>query len=443
MSFWDSMQDFISQHGNTIASAGSVYGALDAADEIRNLGNAQQQYLTDLGSQLNADSGFQGYGVTTNLGQTNVGTDGSITGAGLGPTGMWDAGNSALSNGSTMLQGAAGVTGGQSAMDWNGAAQNAMGMGGGVNPNHGYFGQQSQAVANQANALSPNHGQFGQAAQMARDLSLADPSQRQSEIFNQIMAIQNPELNRQQASQMAQEHAMGRGGVMGSQYGGTSGDAAMARARTQAGNEAAISAMQQADAERKMFGDMASQYGQVSNQNYANMSNQQSALNNAASQFGQIGNQNYSIMADRENAFNQLGTQLGQLGNQTNANAIDRMGMLGQLGSSLGQLGIDQSQLSYLPMEMQMKLLDAARTNAELAQSGQHTGLGYLAQLGLGGSTANLNAQQIGSQMTGNLYNALLSNAGGATSADGSVSGVGGLLSGGMDLLNSLFGGDD
>lgn len=489
MSFWDSIQNFIGQHGNTIASAGSVYGALDAADEIRGLGNAQQQYLTDLGNQLNTDSGFQGYGVTTNLGQTNVGTDGSITGAGLGPTGMWNAGNSALSNGSTMLQGAAGVTGGQSAMDWNGAAQNAMGQGGGVNPNHGYFGQQSQAlsnqagtlnpshgyfgqqsqaVANQASALSPNHGQFGQAAQTARDLSLADPSQRQSEIFNQIMAIQNPELNRQQASQMAQEHAMGRGGVMGSQYGGTSGDAAMARARTQAGNEAAISAMQQADAERKMFGDMASQYGQVGNQNYANMSNQQSALNNAASQFGQIGNQNYanisnqqsalnnaasqfgqignqnySIMADRENALNQFGTQLGQLGNQTNANATDKMGMLGQLGSSLGQLGIDQSQLSYLPMEMQMKLLDMGRTNAELAQSGQHTGLGYLAQLGLGGSTANLNAQQIGSQMTGNLYNSLLSNTGGATSADGSVSGLGGLLSGGMDLLSSLFGGDD
>ena len=443
MSFWDSIQNFIGQHGNTIASAGSVYGALDAADEIRGLGNAQQQYLTDLGNQLNTDSGFQGYGVTTNLGQTNVGTDGSISGEGLGPTGMWNAGNSALSNGSTMLQGAAGVTGGQSAMDWNGAAQNAMGQGGGVNPNHGYFGQQGQAVANQANALSPNHGQFGQAAQTARDLSLADPSQRQSEIFNQIMAIQNPELNRQQASQMAQEHAMGRGGVMGSQYGGTSGDAAMARARTQAGNEAAISAMQQADNERKMFGDMASQYGQVGNQNYANMSNQQSALNNAASQFGQIGNQNYSIMADRENALNQFGTQLGQLGNQTNANATDRMGMLGQLGSSLGQLGIDQSQLSYLPMEMQMKLLDMGRTNAELAQSGQHTGLGYLAQLGLGGSTANLNAQQIGSQMTGNLYNSLLSNTGGATSADGSVSGLGGLLSGGMDLLSSLFGGDD
>ena len=442
MSFWDSLQGFMNNHGNTLVGAGSVYGALNAADEIRNLGNAQQQYLTDLGDQLNTDSGFQGYGVTTNLGTTNVGTDGSITGAGLGPTEMWNAGNSALSGGTAMLQNAAGVTGGQSAMDWNGAAQNAMNQGGGVNPNHGYFGQQSQALANQASALSPNHGQFGQAAQTARDLSLADPSQRQSEIFNQIMAIQNPELNRQQASQMAQEHAMGRGGVMGSQYGGTSGDAAMARARTQAGNEAAFQSMQQADAERKMFGDMASQYGQVSNQNYANMSNQQSALNNAANQFGQIGNQNYSIMADRENAFNQLGTQLGQLGNQTNANANDRMGMLGQLGSSLGQLGIDQSQLSYLPMEMQMKLLDMGRTNAELAQSGQHTGLGYLAQLGLGGSTANLNAQQIGSQMTGNLYNALLSNAGGATSEDGSVSGIGGLLSGGMSLLDSLFGDD-
>ena len=170
---------------------------------------------------------------------------------------------------------------------------------------------------------------------------------------------------------------------MGSQYGGTSGDAAMARARAQAGNEAAFQSMQQADSERKMFGDMASQYGQVSNQNY-------------------------SIMSDRENALNNTASQFGQLGNQANANANNRMGMLGDLGNSLGQLGMDQSQLSYLPMEMQMKLLDMGRTNSELAQSGQHTGLSYLAQLGLGGSTANLNAQQIGSQLEGNLYNAAI-----------------------------------
>ncbi|MDA8620258.1 hypothetical protein N9L28_05775 [Luminiphilus sp.] len=439
VSFWDTLTDFTNNHGSTLAGIGGIAGALDNANDMYAMGHAQQDYLTNLGNQLNDGSQFQGYGVTSNLGTTNVAADGSISGAGLGPSGQWGNGISNTNTGMQMIQSAAGTTGGQSAMDWNSAGNNMMDMMGNNVPNHGAWNQQALGLANQSQNVNPNHGAFGQAAQTARDLSLADPSQRQGEIFDQIMAIQNPELNRHQASQMAQEHAMGRGGVMGSQYGGTSGDAAMARARAQAGNEAAFQSMQQADAERKMFGDMASQYGQVSNQNYNIMSDRESALNNAASQFGQIGNQNWANMQDRENALGMLGAQYGQLGNQANANANDRMNMLGQLGSSLSQLGLDQSQLAYLPMEMQMKLLDMGRTNSELAQSGQHTGLSYLAQLGLGGSTANLNAQQIGSQLEGNLYNALLSNIGGAESESGSLSGVGGMLDGGLDLLRSLF----
>ena len=389
--FFDSLTTFLNNNGNKIAGIGGVAGALNEASSIRNIGHAQQEYLTNLGNTLNNSSAFQGYGVTSNLGTSNVGADGSVSGAGLGPDqGMWN--NGGAGNGMSMIQGAADINGGQSAVDWNSAAQ---------------------SYATQGNNINPNYGDFGQVARQAADLSMADPSQRQSQIFDQIMAIQNPELNRQQASQMAQEHAMGRGGVMGSQYGGTSGDAAMARARTQAGNEAAFQAMQQADNERKMFGDMASQYGQ-------------------------IGNQNYSIMADRENALNQMGATYGQIGNQANATANDRVGMLGQLGSSLGQLGLNQAELAYMPMSMQMKLLDLGRTNAELAQSGQHTGLGYLSQLGLGGSTANLNAQQIGSQLTGNIYNALLSNIGGTSGQKGSSSGWGSMFKDGFDLLKSI-----
>ena len=389
--FFDLLTGFLDDHGNKIAGIGGVAGALNEASSIRNIGHAQQEYLTNLGNTLNNSSAFQGYGVTSNLGTSNVGADGSVSGAGLGPDqGMWN--NGGAGNGMSMIQGAADINGGQSAVDWNSAAQ---------------------SYATQGNNINPNYGDFGQVARQAADLSMADPSQRQSQIFDQIMAIQNPELNRQQASQMAQEHAMGRGGVMGSQYGGTSGDAAMARARTQAGNEAAFQAMQQADNERKMFGDMASQYGQ-------------------------IGNQNYSIMADRENALNQMGATYGQIGNQANATANDRVGMLGQLGSSLGQLGLNQAELAYMPMSMQMKLLDLGRTNAELAQSGQHTGLGYLSQLGLGGSTANLNAQQIGSQLTGNIYNALLSNIGGTSGQGGSSSGWGSMFKDGFDLLKSI-----
>lgn len=439
MSFWDTLTTFLNDNGSTIAGIGGIAGALNSANNMYGMGHAQQDYLTELGNTLNDGSQFQGYGVTSNLGTTNVGADGSITGDGLGPTDQWDSGIANTNAGMNMIQNAAGTTGGQSAMDWNAVGASMANMMGNNTPNHGAWNQQALGLANQSQNVNPNHGAFGQAAQQARDMSLADPSQRQSEIFDQIMAIQNPELNRQQASQMAQEHAMGRGGIMGSQYGGTSGDAAMARARAQAGNEAAFQSMQQADAERKMFGDMASQYGQLGNQNYSIMSDRENALNNAASQFGQVGNQNFANMTNRENNLGQLGATYGQLGNQANANANDRMGMLGQLGNNLSQLGMDQSQLAYLPMEMQMKLLDLGRTNSELAQSGQHTGLSYLAQLGLGGSTANLNAQQIGSQLEGNLYNALLSNIGSAQTEGGSLSGIGGMLDGGLGLLQSLF----
>jgi len=392
MSALNSFFDFLGNHGNTIAGIGGIAGALDSANDIAKLGNASQEFLTGLGSEMVDNTKFQGYGVTSGLGSSTVGQDGSIN-FGLGLDQNWGNGHNNINAGFNYMNQGAGLNSGQSATDWNSVANNYM---------------------KQASQVNPNHGAFGPAAEQAISASLADPSQRQAEIFNQIMAIQNPELNRQQAAQMAQEHAMGRGGVAGSQYGGTSSDAAMARARAQAGNEAALNAIQQADAERKMFGDMASQYGQV-------------------------GNQNYGLMADRENAFNQMAGTFGQLGNQFSQIANDKMGMLGQLGSQMGQLGIAQSQLAALPMELQMKLMDLGRVNAEMAQSGQLTGQDYYSQLALGGANNNINANKVASELKANLYSALLSNLGSESDGQGNmVSGLFGMLSDGLSSLGIL-----
>ena len=345
-----------------------IWGAIDSANSIADLGNDIQNTLETYGNQAVDDTAFQGYGVSSPLGYTNVGTDGS-TSLGVGPDGTLQV------NAQNMMNAAQGYlvnNGGQSGMDFNAMAQ-------------GY--------ANQAAGVNPNQGAFGQGANQAMNMALADPSQRQGEIFNQLMAIQNPELNRQQAAQMAQEHAMGRGGIAGSQYGGTSGDAAMAMARAQAGNQAAVNAMQQADAERGMFGQMAAQFGQNANQNYGNMVN-------------------------RENALGQLGAQYGGLGNQAQQ-------VQGQLAQVAGQLGIDQEKLSYLPMEMQMKLLNLGQNQAGMAQTGQLTGQDYLMQMMLGGTNANVNANKVASELKGNLYAAILNNLGGATGSDGSgLSGI-------------------
>jgi hypothetical protein len=219
-------------------------------------------------------------------------------------------------------------------------------------------------------------------------------------------------LDQQQAQQQAREHAMGRGGIAGSAYGGTAEDAAMAKARAQASNQAAINAMQQADSERSMFGQMGAQYGQLGNQNYANMANRENALANSAA-------------------------QLGGLGNQANANAIQQGSMMGQIGNAMSQLGLDQTRLSYLPMEQQMKLLQLAQGTGSMAQTGQLTGQDYLAQMLLGGTNANINAQKVSSELMGNLYDSLLDNMGGQQNADGSsFSGISSLFS---DLGN-LFG---
>ena len=338
--------DWLGQNASGLASVGSIAGALDNASDIRDLGYATQQHLENMGQDLNTGSQFQGYGVTSGLGNSTVGTNGSIN-LGVGPsTELINAGMQNQVGANNTMANAAGIGTGQSAINYSPYATQAM------------------------------------------DKSLADPSQRQSEIFNQLMAMQNPMLDQQQAQQQAREHAMGRGGVMGSQFGGTAEDAAMAKARAQASNEAALNAMQQADSERQMFGQMGAAYGGLGNQ---------------------------AIQANSQYA-----------------------GMLGNLGAQMGQLGLDQQKASYLPMQMQMELLNQGAANAGMAQQGQLQGQDYLAQLLLGGTNANVNAQKVSSELMGNLYDSILDNLGGQSNADGSSSGLGG-IGGLFDSIGKLF----
>ena len=99
------------------------------------------------------------------------------------------------------------------------------------------------------NAQNAADAAYGAATNFANQAAIP-VGQAQNDIYNSIMATQNPELNRMQAAQQANEYAMGRGGVRGSQYGGTAEDAAMARARAQASNEAAFQAREMANQER-------------------------------------------------------------------------------------------------------------------------------------------------------------------------------------------------
>lgn len=257
---------------NGLTNAAAIANGFNQVGALDTYGDTVKGELMSLGNTLAENSAFKGYGVTSGLGNTTVGADGSVN-LGVGQNNMLNSyANQAMTN--------------------------------------------SQTLMNQA---------------------MQDPASRQLDIYNQIMAAQNPQLNAMQAQQQAREMAMGRGGVRGSQFGGTAEDAAMARARVQGSNEAALGARQA---------------------------------------------------------------------------AVGELAQMGQLASQYGQLGQSAYQNSFLPMQQQMQLLQIAGADADRAQTGQLTGQGYLAQLGLGGVQAAVNAKKASSELRGNIIDSILDNSG-------------------------------
>jgi hypothetical protein len=198
-----------------ITGAASAGRGFDMADDVRKYGKSLYDYkngvatgaMPELGNQLADGSKFQGYGVSSGLGNTTIGT---------GP---------------------------------NGTPQVDLGVG------------QNQAYNGYAN-------NYMNAANSFMNQSMVDPAARQQQLYEQNMAVQNPMLNQMQAQQQADEYAMGRGGIRGSQFGGTAEDAAMARARVQGSNQAYQMAQQQGLAEQAQQAGMANQYGQMGQSAY-------------------------------------------------------------------------------------------------------------------------------------------------------------------------------
>lgn len=267
------MSGLLSDLFNGVTNIAAVADGLNQVSNIDAYGDTVNAQLTNLGRELAENSAFKGYGVTSGLGSTTVGSDGSVN----------------------------------------------LGVG------------QNQMLNNYANQQMAN-------SQTLFNQAMQDPASRQLDIYNQIMAAQNPQLNAMQAQQQAREQAMGRGGVRGSQFGGTAEDAAMARARVQGSNEAALGARQ---------------------------------------------------------------------------SAVQELAQMGNLAGQMGQMGQSAYQNSYLPMQQQMQLLQLAGADADRAQTGQLTGQGYLAQLGLGGVQAAVNAKKASSELRGNIIDSILDNSGG------------------------------
>ena len=200
------MSGFLTAITGALAAGRGFNMADDVRDYGKNLYNVDANgnatgAMPVLGQQLADGSKFQGYGVTSGLGTSTVGSDGSIN-MGIGPDPQ--AYNSML-------------------------------------------------------------GTYETANQLMNQ-SAVNPYERQQQLYSQNMAAQNPMLNQMQAQQQANEYAMGRGGIRGSQFGGTAEDAAMARARVDGSNQAMMMAQQQALAEQGQQAQMATNYGQLANQ---------------------------------------------------------------------------------------------------------------------------------------------------------------------------------
>ena len=346
--------------GGAAGQAYSIDRALAEANRIAGLGSYLNEFANTQGSYLNDASTFKGYG---------------ITGTGLGPTtgsvdddGAFNLSFGVLPSATMANQGQAQRTAGGTAMNEAGARlRDAKNMINGVN----YMDASNAAITQ----------------------SLAPSVHREKEIYDRLMAMQNPELNRQQMAQQAQEYAMGRGGVRGTQYGGTAEDAAMARARADVANKAAVDAITLAREDQGMLGQLGANYGNLYNQQTNNMANVA------------------KLYQDR---------------------GMDRY-----------NLGLKMEELKYLPQKMQLEIMNQMMAGVDATQTGQLTGLGYLSDMMLGGMSTNVNSQKVAAELRSNLYNALLSNLGGATGSDGSsTSGLGGLLSavgGGIQWLDDTF----
>ena len=92
---------------------------------------------------------------------------------------------------------------------------------------------------------------FGTAGGLAGQLGQFDQAGREQDVYSRLRAMQAPEEERQRLALEQRLLGQGRLGVKTAQYGGTPEQFAMAKAQTEAQNQAGMLAMQQALAERQ------------------------------------------------------------------------------------------------------------------------------------------------------------------------------------------------
>jgi hypothetical protein len=374
-------------------------GGLAYANEISKRGQGYAKEMGSLAGQLQSDSAFKGYGVNTGLANSTIGPDGTMN-LGIGrDQGMADAGNAgfdagmgAMGNAQNMLQ----------ANSSNPAYQQAMGMYG-ANASNSQMGNALAAQQGGMSGISNQQQGMLNASNQMMQQSMQGQAGREQDIYGRAMAMQQPMLDQQRAQMNAREFAQGRSGIRGSQFGGTGEDAAMARAQAQAQNSAAFQSMGMAQQEQMQQANMANMYGGMG-QGAAGL---QGSL---GMNMGNLGLQNAQLGQGAAQGMGGLGLSQAQLGQSA-------AGSMGQIGANQANMGMQQYQNSYLGMQNQLAAMQNAQSGANMAQTGQLTGTGYAAQLGLGGVQTAVNADKAAGELYGNVAAAMMNNANGKDGA--------------------------
>jgi len=296
---------FLAAYGNNMLSAGQ--GALGQAQQFALQGGNNSEFLNAIngmaGAQNLAQSNASNAQLSNALANINAGSSNPFLADAA--SGMANTANAQAGVALGMLQGAATNANAGEALDFmrRGATNqftdpaSQFMQQGATNQNAGLANQTMQGSLQ---GLGGQQGSMLSASQAAMQNAMQNPYDREQQIYDRAMAMQNPELDRAQAAQQAREFAMGRSGIGGSQFGGTQEDAAMARARAEASNAAAFNAMGQAQQELMNQGALSSQFGQLG-QNAAQLQSSTGA------QLGQLGVANAGLAAQAGQNFGNLG----------------------------------------------------------------------------------------------------------------------------------------
>ena len=385
----------------------AITGAAGAAmaSDISSTGANLNDELQAMADGSRAETGFKGYSVKSGLSDTaaTIGTDGSLTSA-VGPDGaLRDAGTGAIVGGQAGMQDALAGLSGAATNANTGRFDTAMGNAAAMNAyssnNANFDGAGGMMQGAMQGLAGQQAGALG-ASQQAMNNSMQDNAAREQEIYGRMMAAQQPGMDRARAGMEARAQAQGRGGISGSQYGGSGEQFAQSRAEAEARNSAMLSAMGQSQNEMMNQGQLSSMYGQLGQGAAGMQGNLGNMYGNLGAQNAQIGQGATALAYQGANQLQNAGIQNAQLGQSA-------YGQMGSIGSGMMNAGTNAYNAQYGDMNAELGYLGAGATNADMAQTGQITGANLGSQLDLGGAQIEMNANKAASELYGNMFGAM------------------------------------